>query len=567
MPTISAGCAAAETGAMSFAIAGRPLGQCMGQLWYRLRLPLFASPLYRAMLSGAPAFQLTVAPPDPWPGDADRGAAILAGSFPLAHSVLAAEGEAIWDLAGAPRPWLDELHSFQWLADLRTLGGGAARRQARELMAGWCRRFGFFNAQAWRPSVLARRLSAWLGHYDFVAGSADDETRARFFRALLRQLRHLDRIGNAVGDPIDRLVVAKVMIAGGIALPDDGDRVTPGLKRLQRALAQDFLADGGHATRSPAVQVEALRHLVDIRAALGAAGRSIPDALQTAIDRLAGVVRFLRHGDGGMALFHDGNEEEGWRIDVVLAQAVARAGMPARLPQTGYERLQAGRTVVIMDAGAPPPAGMGARGHASALAFEMSVGKERMIVSMGAAPTAEAEWRHLQRASAAHSTLVVADTNSVPIRRSGGFGRWRGTVAARREDRDGAVLAEARHNFYAARFGLAHRRRLYLAAGGEDLRGEDTLEGPAGRAYAIRFHLHPEVRASLLQGGGALLRLPAGSGWRMRVDGAAIALGDSVYFGHGGDMKRTQQIVLSGTTGEGGETVVRWAFQREGRKP
>ncbi len=567
MPTISAGCAAAETGAMSFAIAGRPLGQCMGQLWYRLRLPLFASPLYRAMLSGAPAFQLTVAPPDPWPGDADRGAAILAGSFPLAHSVLAAEGEAIWDLAGAPRPWLDELHSFQWLADLRTLGGGAARRQARELMAGWCRRFGFFNAQAWRPSVLARRLSAWLGHYDFVAGSADDETRARYFRALLRQLRHLDRIGNAVGDPIDRLVVAKVMIAGGIALPDDGDRVTPGLKRLQRALAQDFLADGGHATRSPAVQVEALRHLVDIRAALGAAGRSIPDALQTAIDRLAGVVRFLRHGDGGMALFHDGNEEEGWRIDVVLAQAVARAGMPARLPQTGYERLQAGRTVVIMDAGAPPPAGMGARGHASALAFEMSVGKERMIVSMGAAPTAEAEWRHLQRASAAHSTLVVADTNSVPIRRSGGFGRWRGTVAARREDRDGAVLAEARHNFYAARFGLAHRRRLYLAAGGEDLRGEDTLEGPAGRAYAIRFHLHPEVRASLLQGGGALLRLPAGSGWRMRVDGAAIALGDSVYFGHGGDMKRTQQIVLSGTTGEGGETVVRWAFQREGRKP
>lgn len=567
MPTISAGCAAAETGAMSFAIAGRPLGQCMGQLWYRLRLPLFASPLYRAMLSGAPAFQLTVAPPDPWPGDADRGAAILAGSFPLAHSVLAAEGEAIWDLAGAPRPWLNELHSFQWLADLRTLGGGAARRQARELMAGWCRRFGFFNAQAWRPSVLARRLSAWLGHYDFVAGSADDETRARFFRALLRQLRHLDRIGNAVGDPIDRLVVAKVMIAGGIALPDDGDRVTPGLKRLQRALAQDFLADGGHATRSPAVQVEALRHLVDIRAALGAAGRSIPDALQTAIDRLAGVVRFLRHGDGGMALFHDGNEEEGWRIDVVLAQAVARAGMPARLPQTGYERLQAGRTVVIMDAGAPPPAGMGARGHASALAFEMSVGKERMIVSMGAAPTAEAEWRHLQRASAAHSTLVVADTNSVPIRRSGGFGRWRGTVAARREDRDGAVLAEARHNFYAARFGLAHRRRLYLAAGGEDLRGEDTLEGPAGRAYAIRFHLHPEVRASLLQGGGALLRLPAGSGWRMRVDGAAIALGDSVYFGHGGDMKRTQQIVLSGTTGEGGETVVRWAFQREGRKP
>jgi uncharacterized heparinase superfamily protein len=552
---------------MGIAIAGRPLGQRLGELWYRLRLPLFASPFYRAMLSGAPAFQLAVAPPDPWPGDADRGAAILGGTFPLAHSALSAPGEAIWEVAGAPRAWLDELHGFEWLADLRTVGGAAARRQARELMAGWCRRYGFFHAQAWRPPVLARRLAAWLGHYDFVAGSADDETRARFFRALLRQLRHLDRIGNAVGDPMDRLVVAKAMIAGGIALPDDGDRVTPGLRRLGRALGQDFLPDGGHAARAPALQVEALRHLVDIRAALGAAGRPIPDALQAAIDRLAGVVRFLRHGDGGMALFHGGNEDEGWRIDVVLAQAVARAGMPARLPDTGYDRLQAGRTVVIVDVGRPPPATMGGRGHASALAFEMSVGKERVIVNMGVAPPGEAEWRHAQRASAAHSALVVADTNSVPLRRAGGFGRCRGGVQARREDRDGAALVDARHDFYARRFALAHRRRLYLAAGGEDLRGEDTLEGPAGRPFAIRFHLHPDVRASLLQGGGALLRLPGGSGWRMRVDAAAVALADSVYFGHGGAMKRTRQIVLSGVTGAQGESVVRWALQREGRRP
>lgn len=556
---------------MELAIAGRPLGQCLGEMWYRLRLPLFASPFYRAMLSGAPAFQLTVTPPDPWPGDADRGAQILAGSFPLAHSVQSAEGEAIWDLAGAPRAWVDELHSFQWLADLRTLGGGAARRQARALMAGWCRRYGFFNAQAWRPAVLARRLAAWLGHYDFVAGSADDETRARFFRALLRQLRHLDRIGNAIGDPLDRLVVAKVMIAGGIALPDDADRVTPGLKRLQRALAQDFLPDGGHAARAPAAQVEALRHLVDTRAALGAAGRPIPDQLQGAIDRLAGVVRFLRHGDGGLALFHDGNEDEGWRIDVVLAQAVARTGMPPRLPDTGYERLQAGRTVLILDAGAPPPAALRRAGHASALAFELSVAKERVIVNMGAAPPGQAEWRHLQRATAAHSTLVVADTNSVPLRRGGGFARVPGKIVARREEKDGAVMADARHDFYARKFGLVHRRRLYLAAGGEDLRGEDTLDGTGGRAFAIRFHLHPEVRASLLQGGGALLRLPGGSGWRLRADGASIALGDSIYFGqgyfgHGGEMKRTQQIVLTGTTGEG-ETTVRWALQREGRKP
>ncbi len=44
---------------LDHALAGRPLGQCLAQAWYRLRLPLFASPFYRAMLSSAPAFHST----------------------------------------------------------------------------------------------------------------------------------------------------------------------------------------------------------------------------------------------------------------------------------------------------------------------------------------------------------------------------------------------------------------------------------------------------------------------------------------------------------------------------
>lgn len=553
-------------------LAGRPFGHTMAELWYRLRIPLFASPLYRTMLGGRQAYQLAVAPPDPWPGDADRGAAMLAGSFAFHHIVETAESEAIWDVATAPRPFLDELHSFEWLADLRTLGGSAARRRARELVAGWCRHFGWWDAVAWHPPVLARRVVAWLGFYDFFAASADDALRQRFFRTLLRQLRHLDRTAGAARAPLDRLVVAKAFIAAGIALPEDADRLSSGVARLKRVLAQDFLPDGGHATRSPAAQLKTLKHLVDIRAALGAAGRSIPEPLQAAIDRLAGIVRFLRHGDGGLALFHDSNEGEGWLIDIVLAQAVSRAAMPPRLPETGFERLQAGRSVILIDAGAPPASGYDQAAHASALAFEMSVGKERLIVNMGAAPPGQTQWRKLQRATAAHSTLVVADTNSVKLRPKGGLERGPGSVAARREEQDGAALVDARHDLYARRFGLTHRRRLFLAPGGEDLRGEDSLTAGPGAAksvghdFALRFHLHPDVSASLLQGGGALLRLARGGFWRMRCAGAAMSLAESAYFGHDGEMKRAQQIVLSGATAENGETVIKWALQREKKR-
>ncbi len=82
----------------------------------------------------------------------------------------------------------------------------------------------------------------------------------------------------------------------------------------------------------------------------------------------------------------------------------------------------------------------------------------------------------------------------------------------------------------------------------------------------MRFHLHPSVAASLAEGGsGAVLRLPGGAVWRLRAVGAEMSLADSVYLGSG-EVRPTQQIVLSGTTGRDGATV-RWALRREPVSP
>jgi uncharacterized heparinase superfamily protein len=113
---------------------------------------------------------------------------------------------------------------------------------------------------------------------------------------------------------------------------------------------------------------------------------------------------------------------------------------------------------------------------------------------------------------------------------------------------------------------VTYSRQLYLAADGDDLRGEDKLTGRSGAAFALRFHLHPAVQASLIEGpGGALLRLASGAVWRLRASGAEMSLGESIYLGTG-ELRKTQQIVLSGTTGPSGATV-RWALRREPNGP
>src|SRR5690606_2968905 len=216
------------------------------------------------------------------------------------------------------------------------------------------------------------------------------------------------------------------------------------------------------------------------------------------------------------------------------------------------------------------PPGYDQAAHAGTLSFEMSIGRERLIVNCGAqacaAGTAAAQWAAVQRSTAAHSTAVIADTNSSALRSGGGISARRAAVTCRRDEEAGSIWLDASHDGYLPTFGLIHHRRLFLAAGGDDLRGEDrfTAESAAARPrdFALRFHLHPDVQAMVVHDGrSVVLKLPKGSGWRLRSAGATLTLEPSVYLGRPGLARRSQQIVLSGTTA-GSETVVKWALQR-----
>ncbi len=554
---------------------------------------VYAVPLYRFTLAGRTPKRLSVNPPDPWPGNADRGSAIGREEFTFRAETVHGDAE-IWEADGADPAWLEEFHGFGWINDLHMLGSETAKRRARMLVNDWIARNAGWNTPAWRGDVLGRRLTSWLGQYDFFCASADDVFRARVLSSAARQARHLSR---ALPDGLAgaRLLAAiKGLIYAGVCLPGHDRWLAKGIRLLERELWRQVLPDGGHFERSPSLQLLVLRDLVDIRATLVAGAREVPSALQAAIDRMAPMLRFFRHGDGGLALFNDSNEEEAWLVDMVLTRADARGKPLASAPHTGFQRLSANRTLVIADTGAPAaaeaPPGIAEHAYAGTLGFEMSVGKERLVVNCGAYAGTGSAWRAAQRATAAHSTLVVDDTNSSEVLVDGSLGQHPEAVVCRRNEADGNVWIEVSHDGYAKLFGLVHKRRFYLAAGGEDFRGEDTLvaappiRGPLGlpklkrsaahppRRFAVRFHLHPEVKASLVQdGAAALLRLPSGMGWRLRASGGVMSLEESVYLGVAdGPARRSEQIVVGGPLsppeGDAPAALVKWAITRIGEK-
>ena len=550
-------------------VANRRAGVDAPGLLTRLRrdaLQSFAAgPFYRHTLVGRPPSDLRFRVVQRWPGDARRGAAIIGGEIELAGE-LARTPMPRWSPPSAGSEWLAAWHGFGWVSDVAA-AGGVAREALRELVQSWISENPGWNSLAWRSDVLATRLFAWIVHFDEIAKrDQDDALRRAMLTSLVAQLRHLARTASWQVTGAGRLRALKGLIAGMAVLVGPEGRLTRAIKIFERELSVQVLADGGHISRSPSLQLQVLQDLIDTRAVLRSAHMEAPVALREAIERMAPILRFFRHGDRRLALFNDSLEEDGVLIDLVLTRSETKGRPPTHAPDTGFDRLQASKSLALIDTGKPPTRGFDDHAHAGTLSFEFSHERERIIVNCGAYRGPKPNWWRVARASAAHSVLVVADTNSVEIRADGTLGRTPATVLRERAEHEGQQWISATHDGYRERFGLIYARQLFLSADGEDLRGEDRLTGLPGAAFAVRFHLHPSVQGSLARdSSGALLRLPSGIVWRLRAAGAEMSIGESIYLGSG-EARKTQQVVLSGTVPPGGITV-RWALRREARRP
>ncbi|MCR6658951.1 MAG: heparinase II/III family protein [Asticcacaulis sp.] len=244
------------------------------------------------------------------------------------------------------------------------------------------------------------------------------------------------------------------------------------------------------------------------------------------------------------------------------------------LEQARYHCLLGRSLSVYVDAGEAKAGDFGFAACDYPMAFEVSGGRDKLIVSPGWSP-AQSDSQAFRVVGAANTLTLGDELILKPA--ADRFGELlhftlqglRYKVRSRRvEAEDSGTLLELEHEGWRPRFGLKHERRLYVDAQRDELRGEERLTPmatgkklqnmPASVPYAVRFLLHPEVQASLARDRKSiLLRGPGGRGWWLRHDAAEVALGEGTVFEKGAPRKTTL-IVLNGTARLDTPTRLRW---------
>ncbi|PZR36851.1 heparinase II/III family protein [Caulobacter segnis] len=537
----------------------------------------YGSGPHRLLLAATKVEALAAYPRDPRPTDAGHGRRILAGTLALdGGSLRIGEAGDPFDTASPSRRFAVSLHRFDWLPDLVSAGPDGARRALR-LLDDWRRVFGKWNAFSWGAECLERRVFHLACAARTLAAEASDAEATDLRRDLVRQARHLAEIRKIPARALERAIA--VTIAGCVLAGKPGDAlIDKGLKALARHIDRIVLPDGGHATRSPEAGVELLFDLLTLDDALRQRGRPTPEAAARAIDRLSTATRFFTLGDGGLAAFHGGETVGQARIAAALAHDDTGPRPLNSAPHSGYEKMVGGSLELIADC-RPPAAGfLSVAACAQPAAIEILCAKDRLITSCGWSP--EAAGAHAFRLSDAASTVSVGDGSAGrPLSgfRAKALGPWlvdgATKVEAERHDDVGGVWLDIVHDGW-RHVGLTHTRRLFLDAVADELRGEDSLTPMAAldldaasgpRRYlpfAVRFHLHPEARASIARDGkSVLIRGPNTIGWWLRNDAVDVEIAPSAHFDHGLARKAGQVVLKSQVRPEVGAKI-RWKLTR-----
>ena len=331
-------------------------------------------------------------------------------------------------------------------------------------------------------------------------------------------------------------------------------------------------------SRNPEELLEIFTYLVWVAHGLHDADWTPSQAHIEAINRIAPTLRHLRHTNGSLCRFNGSLGKYSGELDRYLFLS-GNKKKTTKILKMGYARLEGGRTSIIQDAGRLPNLFQSNLAHASVLGFELTHGRQPLIVNCGSGANFGLDWRKAGRATQSHSTFCIKGQSSAKLTRSLSYNskltdflsQGPTEVVTSKSKVIGGTELTVSHDAYASRFSVNLERKLELSDNGEILIGNDQIDLLSSRdrskeisshdlEYEIRFQFHPEVTVQILDNDVVQINSKYAGAWILEALNLTPSIQPSYYFSEGNSSPiPTKQVVFS-TKFNDFLKQVRWSF-------
>lgn len=425
---------------------------------------------------------------------------------------------------------IKDFNKFNFLRDLKAEGSIKSRSIARSLVSNWIDERHNLLSKEFDSQIMAERITCWSFNFSWFAESGELDLQKKILYSIALQIKYLEIKLTETNNHLEKIIIIKGILVAKSILFDDIINIDELLNLIDEKLEILTNVDGGHSSRSPVLQINLLRHLIEIRSVVGILKNVHAENLHKQTIKMGEFCRSFQMPNGHFAWFHGGSLVP----KDIIKQTLNRVGYKNRIFQvaedTGFCRLSNMDSLVFVDIGLKPIVNINTK--ASLFAFEFFYKKEKIISNLGELINSNIKSaKNSLASSAAHSTLNIDDRNNIDL-----TGKRKTEILNVKygKTKDGNLL-DITHSGYNTIFGINHKRQIYLSNKKNEIRGKDEIInlgniGTIPKRANIHFHLDPNIELIQTRSGSILLKHSKGFVWKMSSDNQDIDIKDSVMF-------------------------------------
>ena len=434
-------------------------------------------------------------------------------------------------ISGETNPKLiKDFNKFNFLRDLKAEGSIKSRSIARSLVSNWIDERHNLLSKEFDSQIMAERITCWSFNFSWFAESGELDLQKKILYSIALQIKYLEIKLTETNNHLEIIIIIKGILVAKSILFDDIINIDELLNLIDEKLEILTNVDGGHSSRSPVLQINLLRHLIEIRSVVGILKNVHAENLHKQTIKMGEFCRSFQMPNHHFAWFHGGSLVP----KDIIKQTLNRIGYKNKIFQvaedTGFCRLSNMDSLVFVDIGLKPIVNTNTK--ASLFAFEFFYKKEKIISNLGELINSNIKSaKNSLASSAAHSTLNIDDRNNIDL-----TGKRKTEILNVKygKTKDGNLL-DITHSGYNTIFGINHKRQIYLSNKKNEIRGKDEIInlgniGTIPKRANIHFHLDPNIELIQTRSGSILLKHSKGFVWKMSSDNQDIDINDSVMF-------------------------------------
>ena len=455
---------------------------------------------------------------------------------------------------------LQDVHTFNFLSFYQKIGGKKGIELSKKNIFLWFNKFKYYRKFPWSAEHTSKRFVNLVYSYDFICSISNKKEITKINKIIIFHIKRITlEFGLKKADSISSSEILALVLIECCKNSLNSKLI----KKIDNLINIQIDENSVHKSYNILEHAKFLNNLIEIRNIFLFFNIKTSHDFKNNILAMTSVLKTYQHADTSLPLFNGCNNNYNKTIEKILENEQFVKTKILTKFKNGIAVNKDSKKVIFFDVVQPYNQGFHNELNSGSLAIEISAFGEKIITNCGGSEVGGKNPAYLKY-SAAHSTIILDNTNISEIKESGLSKDFIKKVNFETKENENSVILTGTHNGYLTNYKKICKRTLFINKKKELLKGEDTIISTKSiikkNVYHIRFHLMPEVSTTLTENKkNIIIKTKKNNIWMFKSN-KKILIEKSIFVNN--DIaNETSQIVINGVTSSL-NTKIEWSLEK-----